>query len=116
MISPLVVPFMPEAVHPFARKVKTGTGTKIVVKCLAKLEAPPPGRYIDRRDSRESQFVGAPSGVTGCAMSEAFVELLFWIVVFIIFFFGFKKLQKRKEERRAQEAAREADQHSTGRD
>lgn len=38
-------------------------------------------------------------------MGESFVELLFWIVVFIIFFFGFKKLQKRKEERRAKDSA-----------
>ncbi|MEM9577346.1 MAG: hypothetical protein AAF999_10075 [Pseudomonadota bacterium] len=33
-------------------------------------------------------------------MSEAFVELLFWIVVFLVLFFGFRKLQKRKEDRR----------------
>lgn len=34
-------------------------------------------------------------------MSEAFVELLFWIVVFVVFFFGFKRLQNRKKERQA---------------
>ena len=30
-------------------------------------------------------------------MSEAFIELLFWIVVFAVFFFGFRHLQARKK-------------------
>lgn len=32
-------------------------------------------------------------------MSEAFIELLFWIVVFVLFFFGFRWLQKRKKNK-----------------
>lgn len=32
-------------------------------------------------------------------MSEAFTELMFWIVVFVVFFFGFKKLQQRKKDK-----------------
>ncbi|MEM1076228.1 MAG: hypothetical protein AAF665_07015 [Pseudomonadota bacterium] len=32
-------------------------------------------------------------------MSEALIELLFWIVVFLVFFFGFKRLQNRKKSR-----------------
>lgn len=31
-------------------------------------------------------------------MSEAFLELLFWIVVFVAFFFGFRWLQQRKKK------------------
>ena len=34
-------------------------------------------------------------------MSEALQELLFWIVVFLVFFFGAKKLQKRSLARKA---------------
>ena len=30
-------------------------------------------------------------------MSEAFTELLFWIVIFVVFFFGFRWLQNRKK-------------------
>lgn len=30
-------------------------------------------------------------------MSEALTELIFWIVVFIAFFYGFKWLQSRKK-------------------
>lgn len=30
-------------------------------------------------------------------MGEAFLELLFWIVIFLVFFFGFKWLQNRKK-------------------
>ena len=32
-------------------------------------------------------------------MSEALLELVFWIVVFVAFFFGFKRLQKRKKDK-----------------
>jgi len=32
-------------------------------------------------------------------MSEAFIELLFWIVIFIAFFFGFRWLQNRKKRK-----------------
>ena len=32
-------------------------------------------------------------------MSEAFTELLFWIVVFVVFFFGFRWLQNRKKNK-----------------
>ncbi len=34
-------------------------------------------------------------------MSEALQELLFWTVVFVVFFFGAKKLQKRSQARKA---------------
>ena len=30
-------------------------------------------------------------------MGEAFTELLFWIVIFVVFFFGFRWLQNRKK-------------------
>ena len=30
-------------------------------------------------------------------MNEAFIELLFGIVVFVVFFFGFRHLQARKK-------------------
>lgn len=33
-------------------------------------------------------------------MNEAFLELLFWIVVFVVFFYGFRWLQKRKKAKR----------------
>ncbi len=32
-------------------------------------------------------------------MSEATQELLFWIVIFVVFFFGFRWLQKRKKDK-----------------
>lgn len=32
-------------------------------------------------------------------MSEASIELLFWIVVFFVFFFGFRWLQKRRKDK-----------------
>jgi len=35
-------------------------------------------------------------------MSEAFIELLFWIVIFGIFFFGFRWLQGRKKHKNAE--------------
>lgn len=31
-------------------------------------------------------------------MSESAIELLFWIAVFIVFFFGFRWLQQRKKK------------------
>ena len=31
-------------------------------------------------------------------MSEATQELIFWIAVFVVFFFGFRWLQKRKNK------------------
>lgn len=40
-------------------------------------------------------------------MSEALIELLFWIVVFVALFFGIKKLQNRKKAREALKAASE---------
>ncbi|MEO9648608.1 MAG: hypothetical protein ABJ360_21020 [Roseobacter sp.] len=36
---------------------------------------------------------------TGFYMGEAFVELLFWVVIFVGLFFGVKKLQQRKKDR-----------------
>ncbi|MFK7762027.1 MAG: hypothetical protein AB8B62_02100 [Roseobacter sp.] len=48
-------------------------------------------------------------------MSEAFVELLFWIVVFVVFFFGFKRLQNRKKERQA-EASKQTHRHPESND
>lgn len=35
-------------------------------------------------------------------MSEAFIELIFWVVIFIVFFFGFKRLQNRKKNKNAE--------------
>lgn len=35
-------------------------------------------------------------------MSEAFIELLFWMVIFVVFFFGFKWLQNRKKRKEAE--------------
>jgi len=32
-------------------------------------------------------------------MSDALLELLFWIVVFLAFFYGFRWLQRRKKDR-----------------
>jgi preprotein translocase subunit YajC len=32
-------------------------------------------------------------------VSEATQELLFWIVIFVVFFFGFRWLQKRKKDK-----------------
>lgn len=32
-------------------------------------------------------------------MSEATLELLFWIVVFLVFFYGFRWLQKRNKNK-----------------
>lgn len=32
-------------------------------------------------------------------MSEATQELLFWTVIFVVFFFGFRWLQKRKKDK-----------------
>lgn len=32
-------------------------------------------------------------------MREAFIDLLFWIVIFIVFFYGFKWLQNRKKRK-----------------
>ncbi len=31
-------------------------------------------------------------------MSDALFDLIFWIVIFIVFFFGFRWLQKRKNK------------------
>ena len=36
-------------------------------------------------------------------MSEALTELLFWIVVFVVFFYGFRWLQKRKKAKDTQD-------------
>jgi preprotein translocase subunit YajC len=36
-------------------------------------------------------------------MASWLLELIFWIVVFIVFFFGFKRLQNRKKDDKAQE-------------
>lgn len=41
-------------------------------------------------------------------MNEALIELIFWIVVFIAFFYGFKWLQNRKK--RASEKVQESQQ------
>lgn len=38
-------------------------------------------------------------------MSDALLELAFWIVVFIAFFFGFKWLQNRKKSDATKKAA-----------
>lgn len=38
----------------------------------------------------------------GASMSEAFIELLFWMVIFVVFFFGFKWLQNRKKRKEAE--------------
>lgn len=35
-------------------------------------------------------------------MSEALMELLFWIVVFVVFFYGFRWLQTRKKNKEAE--------------
>lgn len=32
-------------------------------------------------------------------MSGALVDLLFWIAVFVVFFFGFRWLQKRRRDK-----------------
>jgi hypothetical protein len=36
---------------------------------------------------------------SGATMSEALIELLFWVVVFVVFFYGFKWLQNRKKRK-----------------
>lgn len=36
-------------------------------------------------------------------MSEALTELLFWVVVFVVFFYGFRWLQKRKKTKDGQD-------------
>lgn len=46
-------------------------------------------------------------------MNEALLELIFWIVVFIAFFYGFKWLQNRKKNRKPQSAeARRANEEA----
>ncbi len=35
-------------------------------------------------------------------MGKAFFELLFWIVVFAVFFYGFRWLQNRKKKKNAE--------------
>lgn len=49
-------------------------------------------------------------------MSEAMIELFFWVVVFIVFFFGFKKLQNRSKARQAATAADKAKKEQAARD
>ncbi len=31
-------------------------------------------------------------------MSDALLDLIFWIVIFVVFFFGFRWLQKRRNK------------------
>ena len=49
-------------------------------------------------------------------MSEALVELLFWVVVFVALFFGFRKLQKRKEAATEKMRQKEAKASAAGKD
>lgn len=44
-------------------------------------------------------------------MSDALYELIFWIVVFIAFFFGFRWLQKRGREDSPPDAQQRESQH-----
>ncbi|MFK7744417.1 MAG: hypothetical protein AB8B47_05145 [Roseobacter sp.] len=41
-------------------------------------------------------------------MSEALTELLFWIVIFVVFFFGFKWLQDRKKRNKRDDTDNDA--------
>ena len=34
-------------------------------------------------------------------MSEILVDLLFWIIIFVVFFYGFKWLQQRKRNKKS---------------
>lgn len=36
-------------------------------------------------------------------MTDALVDLLFWIVVFLVFFYGFRWIQSRKKKKNSDE-------------
>ncbi len=36
-------------------------------------------------------------------MSEALLELIFWVIVFVVFFYGFKWLQGRKKAKEGEQ-------------
>jgi hypothetical protein len=39
---------------------------------------------------------------TGAIMSAAIIDLVFWIIVFVVFLYGFKWLQNRKKQKDAE--------------
>lgn len=81
-------------------------GDELIVTCKAMYDGG--GRflqddYIMRRDSRDKTVCRYSCQASGEDMSEALTELLFWIVAFLVFFFGFKWLQDRKKRKKSED-------------